>query len=183
MAQGIDFLAAVQKKAPIKAQTSHWLRLGSIVLLVGYCLLVGAIFSYSVFLRAETEKVAEQISEKTEAINSFKKIETLQTILKERLAGLNKYFSQEKTDFSQMLTYFEGIAAGGINFEQMNFNGEGEISLSGTAVNSLVLSRLLETLSEPGQTDSFSQISLGSVSRRPEGIYNFNLIFSLNEKQ
>ena len=183
MVQEIDFLAAAKKKGPSKAEASRWLKLGSISLLALYCLLVGAVFFYSVYLRAETKKVGEQIADKRETIESFKKVETLQTILKERLSGLNKLFSLPKTDYPQLLTYFEQEPPEGIILEEINFGADQEISISGLAVNSLVWSSFLENLNDPGQTSLFSQISLSSVSRQDDGAYNFNLAFELNEKR
>lgn len=181
MKRGIDFLKAYKEPSLKEVKLLRFLKVGIFLFLICYCLLVGAAFSYWVYLRGENTRLGEQISLKKQRIGELRKIESLQIILKQRLSLLNKLFSKSKPNYSQLLTYLQQVSPEGIIFKEIRINEDGEVNISAKAPSALVLSRFLENLSSPSpsETSYFSEMTLLAGSRQKDGSYNFS--FSLKK--
>lgn len=180
MIQGIDFLQAYKKSVSKEAPYLKFLNLGSLVVLVAYCLLVGAIFSYWIYLRQESQNISSQIAIKKQKVKEFEKIELLQIVLKERLSLLNNLFLEKRSDYFQLLTYFQGVSPEGVGIEKITLSENGEGTLEGKADNAQALSAFLENLTPVTNTTPLSEVVLSSSTREKDGSYKFSLSIKTN---
>ncbi len=182
--QEIDFLSEQQSKTGKKAKIVHFLKVGSIIVLILYCLLTAAVFSYWFYLNTQGRKTQQEISIKKQKIESLKDVESVQTFLKQRLAALDKFFTnQAKTDLPEILDFFENIKDEA-RLKQVNLTKEGEITISGEADNALVLTDFLKKLEEEDQSKKlFSTITLVSSDKQKTGNYLFSILLEVKGKQ
>ncbi len=171
----IDFLKGYKTGSTKKTQFFHFLRVGSFLLILAYCLFVGVIFSYWLFLNRQASNVNLEITNKKQRIEKLKDVESLQVFLKQRLSNLEKFFSSSKdVDFGQILVQIDQIA-NEIKIKELKMS-EGKVNLSGEAPNNLVLEKFIENLKNGSPSLPFSQIKLSSLDRQENGSYLFNLI-------
>jgi len=180
--QEIDFLSEKQSSASKKAKIIHFLKLGSIIVLIAYCLLTAAIFSYWFYLNSQGKKTEQEIASKKQRIESLSEVETTQIFLKQRLAALEKFFTnQNKTDLPLILSFLDYIK-GDARLKQINLTKEGEITISGEADNSLILTGLLKKLEDYDQfKELFSQVTLLSADKQKTGNYLFSISLIVEE--
>lgn len=182
MAKGIDFLQAQKEKRREEEKVLVHIKIGSIIFLVVYCLLVGATFSFWVYLNQDYRNVSRQIVSKKQRIEQLRRVESLQIILKQRVFHLEKLFSYKAPDYSQILSYLEKISPAGVSLTEVELLENGEGKLSGIAPNALVVSNFLKELTSDTSTSPFSKIVLSSARRQKDGTYNFTLSFNANGK-
>ena len=179
ISKGIEFFRP-QKISPRKEKLIRSLKVGSVVFLIFYSLLVTAFLSLWIYWRQETRIINQKIVAQKQKIDRLKKIESLQVVLKQRLAFLNKLFSQEKTDYGQILASLEEIIPSGLVLTKIEISEEGEIDLVGTAENAVALSNFLVKLAEE-EKGFFSKVTLSSAVRQEDGGYDFSLSLKTNE--
>lgn len=183
MTQGIDFLRAEKEARLAKIKARRPVKVGSIVFLVFYCLVVGATFSFWLALSQSSEQIKQKISLNKQRISSLKKTESLQVLLKQRLTLLAKVVFEEKPSYSQILVYFEEISPDGLILDSFKLTNKGEVDVAGSASNVVVLSNFLEDLViKESKEANFSEITLSSLSRGPDGDYKFGLRLKTDEK-
>ncbi len=182
--QEIDFLSGQQSKTGKKAKIVHFLKVGSIIVLILYCLLTAAVFSYWFYLNTQGRKAQQEISTKKQKIESLKDIESTQVFLKQRLTALDKFFTnQVKTDLPKILSFFESIK-GEARLKQVNLTKEGEITISGGADNALILTDFLKKLEEDDRSkELFSTITLVSTDKQKTGNYLFSVLLEVKGNQ
>lgn len=179
MNSDIDFLKA-QKSAEFQKVKALWLlRIGSIVLLAVYCVLASAIFSYWVYLKAESQNISKQINDKKQRIEQLRKVELLQVMLKGRLISLHELFSKKRPDYFRLLTYLNKVSQPGFAIRSMSVSEGGEIKITGMAPEAQIASKFLENLALPDSGISFEKAILSSAARSIDGVYNINLLLML----
>lgn len=183
MIQEIDFVRAERKARFAKDKARRPVKTGSIVFLIFYCLVVGATFSFWLTLNRSSEQIKKEISLKKQRISELKKTELLQTLLKQRLSSLAKIVFKKEPTYSQILLYFEEISPEGLILSDYKLTDKGEVDVSGTANNVVVLSDFLEDLvDEQKEEVYFSEITLSSLSRGEDGDYKFSLLLKTDGK-
>lgn len=182
--QEIDFLSGQQLKTGKKTKIAHFLKVGSIVVLILYCLLTAIVFSYWFYLNTQGRKTQQEINIKKQKIESLENIESTQIFLKQRLTALDKFFTnQVKTDLPKILSFFERVK-GETRLKQINLTKEGEVTISGEASNALILTDFLKKLEEDDQSkELFSTITLVSTDKQKTGDYLFSILLEVKGKQ
>lgn len=174
MAIGVDFLKGKRQKVLEKERILRLLNIGSIIVLIFYCLVVGATFSYAFKLNKESQQIDEEVSVKKTRINELKKIESQQILLKQRMAAINTFLSKKKVNYSKIIEYLQSIRLPGIEINRMDISEKGEITMSGSANNAVALSLFLEKLTSELPKSPFSKIVLSSTNRKEDGSYDFS---------
>ena len=173
MAQGIDFL----KPKPIGDFRFHYLarlfRVGSVILLIVYCLVLAATVAFSINIGQTKKAVAAQIQIKKEKVDSLKKIESLQTILKQRLFSLSEFEKKDTVDYSRIVDEILKTAQSGVTITDVSLNEKDLAIVEGNAPNSSILGAFLNRLS--GDESAFSQAILTSLVRQEDGGYLFTI--------
>lgn len=181
MAKGINLLKK-KKAIPVReAQLMRFAQVGSVVLLVFYCLIVVGIFSLWLYTRQESQEVDRQIAVKKQNITDLEKIESLQILLKQRLASLTALVGKKTADYPKILSYFTQFPSNEIILDEITLLENGKVTLSGQAVNTLVLSDFLESLVQGEGDDLFAQIILSSFTRQEKGNCAFNLSMEVQQ--
>jgi hypothetical protein len=173
MKQNINLLRTKEKISEREIRLRRFLQVGSSLLLVFYVIIVGALFSFRLIQDRESHLVGEKINQTKSVIKSLKKTESLQITLKERLKALTALFKEGKIDYKDILVLLEDLTPTGVAFESIGFNKEGEIDITGSAENSLVLGEFLTNLAEPEK--ELKNIVLSSLRLVQEGKYEFSL--------
>jgi len=181
MAKGIELLQG-QKEARIKQiRAIRSVRMFSLLGLLLYCLVVGLVFSYSLYIDKQQQNVKQNIENKKQKILSLKKTESQQIILKDRLSYLKKYFDEQKLDYDKTITFLEALENEDVNFSQFTTKEDLIINLTGKTKNATVLSHFLESLEKEDESNPFKEISLSNVGKSSEGMYSFTLKLTANE--
>lgn len=183
MTQGVDFLRAEREEELAKAKARRPIKAGSIVFLIFYCLVIAATFSFWLILSQSSGQVKQEISLKKQRISSLKKTESLQALLKQRLSLLTKIVFEKKSNYSEILLYFEENSSEGLVLDNFKLTDKGGVDISGAASNAVVLSDFLKNLiNEQSEEVYFSEITLSSLSRSEGGDYKFSLMLKADEK-
>jgi len=183
MVSGIDFLRAKRKLSFEQTRLSHSLKIFSLVLLVLYCLVIGAAFSYRFYLGQESQRISQAINIKKQKIEQLQKIESLQFLLKTRVSQLSELFAQPRIDYVQILSYLEEISPASVVLTDISLSEKGKVSLTGMADNAVVLGDFLEKLTAKEVTaNPFTEIVLSSTGRETDGTYNFSLSLETNDQ-
>ncbi len=171
----IDFLKGYQVGLAKKTQALHRLQVGSFLALLAYCLMVGATFSYWLFINKQASGVQQEIAQKKQQIEKLKDVESLQIVLKQRLSTLGKFFStQKETNFEDVLSLL-GQITDEVKIKELKMS-EGKINLSGEAPNNLALEKFIQDLKNKPEGSLFSTITLSSLDRQENGGYFFSLV-------
>jgi hypothetical protein len=182
MVQGINLLKPQRAKDERLVSLAHSLKVGSIVLLIFYCLAVAALFSFSIYLGQISEKTSQQIEIKKRQLEGLKKVESLQLVLKQRLSSLTELISGEKVSYQEWLDQLDKILEPGITIKEISITDSGVMTISGDASQATVLARFLDKLA--GENPIFSTVVLSSISRQKDGSYLFNVdLKTSNAKQ
>lgn len=150
-------------------------KIGAILLLVFYCVVVGGIFSFWLILRRQNEVVVKKIAFQEQRINDLKQVESLHAFLKQRLSALSPLFAKETMDYKETLTRLEALVPEGVILTNMGLNQEGNLGFSGTAPNAVVFADFLERLLVSGRDEFAEDVELSSTSRQEDGSYQFTL--------
>lgn len=179
----IDFLKGNRGERERKRKLLRIIRTGSILVLIIYCLVLSAFFSYDFYIKTQGEKVAKENKIKKEKIESLKEVETLQITLKQRLSSLGKFFeSQKNSDYPLILDYFDKLAQE-ISLKTLIIQDDGKINLNGGAADAFVLERFLEKINQEETDKLFSGVTLLSLDKREDGSYFLVILFEAKNKQ
>jgi len=178
MNKEIDFLKGQRGTTFSKTKLAHTLKVGSIMVLLAYLLVVAAVFSYWFFLERQGVDINREIAAKKTKIESLKEVESLQVVLKQRLSTLDKFFlAQKGTTVDDLLAYI-GQVSSQIEIKELKIN-ENKVNLSGSATNILTLENFLQELKNENSSVLFSQVILSSLDRQEDGSYFFNLVLEV----
>lgn len=173
MVQGINLLKPEKAKDIRLIELGHSLKIGSIVILLFYCLVVLTIFSFSIYLGQANEKIAQEIETKKHQITELKKVESLQLTLKQRLSSLTELITKKEVSYPQLLNQLDETLEAGITIKEISLTDAGVMTIGGTASQATVLARFLDKLT--GEKIIFSTVVLTSISRQKDGSYLFNI--------
>lgn len=177
MKQEIDFLKGARSEREKRLKFLRMVKTFSILLLLVYCLVVAAFFSYSFYLTTSAKQTAREITLKKSKIEDLKEIETLQVALKQRLSNLVKFFGSQKTaDFTALLDYFNNRTQG-ITIRELSFSLDGKIKFSGEASDIVALGQLLENLTNEEAAQIFSSVTLSNLDKKENDVsYLFTIL-------
>jgi len=173
MTQGINLLKVERKRDERLVNLAHSLKVGSIVLLIFYSLMVTALFSFSIYLGQESTKTTKEIETKQRQLEGLKKVESLQLVLKQRLSSLTELMSKRGASYQEWLSQLDQKSEPGITIKQITILDSGVMKISGSASQATVLTRFLDKLAE--ENPIFSTVVLTSISRQKDGSYLFNI--------
>lgn len=179
MNSGIDFLKAQKSAESYKAKAFWLLRIGSIVLLIAYCVLVSVTFSYWIYLGTESKNITKQIEAKKQRIEELRKVELLQVMLKGRQTLLHELLSKKRANYPQIITYLKDSSPAGFTIRTLEISEEGEIKITGSAPDVQIASKFLDNLTSPNSEVSFEKAILSSATRSIDGVYTLNLLLRI----
>jgi len=169
MRQEIDFLRGTRGEREKRLKFLRLVKTFSLLLLLAYCLVVAAFFSYSFYLTTASKQIARETALKKNKIEALKEIETLQIVLKQRLSNLLKFFDSQKTsDFPALLDYFSKTTQG-ISVKELSLSPDGKIKFSGEAAEMTALGESLENLTSEEASQFFSSVVLSSLDKKEGG--------------
>ena len=180
MSNEIDFLKGQRGISLVKSNLFRSLKVGSIVVLLAYCLIIAAVFSYWFFLEKQSSDVNQQIAIQKTKVLSLEEIGSLQIVLKQRLSTLNKFFlSQKGQSFNNLLSYIGQISTQ-IKIKELKM-AKDKINLFSSSPNVPILESFLQELKNDESSALFSQITLSSLDRQEDGSYFFNLVLEVKK--
>jgi len=174
MERGINFLKAYEGRTSQKNFVRIF-RISALLIFTFYCLLVVGVLSFWIFLKKEHEKINFQIKDKKSQVEQLKKIESLQVLLKQRLASLATIRLVKGGDFPVLFSFFSRLNSEEVSFTDIRFSSKREIGVKGVASSAFTLAKFLEKLVSSADAAMFSKIVLTSLARQKEGNYNFSL--------
>jgi len=176
MRQEIDFLKGARGEREKRLKFLRMVKTFSILLLLAYCLVVAAFFSYGFYLTTASKQIVRETALKKNKIEALKEIETLQIVLKQRLSNLVKFFDSQKTsDFPALLDYFSKTTQG-ISVRELSLSPDGKIKFSGEAAEMTALGQSLENLTGEEATQFFSSVVLSNLDKKEGGGYLFTIL-------
>ncbi len=175
MAQKSIDLLQPDKISLVEEKRSFYLKLGTIFLVIIYCLVVVVIFSFGLLVRWEYQIVTKGVEQTIIKLNDLREVESLQMLLKQRLSYSMEIVTRERLDPKYWLKYIDSLVPEGVALEEVQWSYGGLVNLSGMAGNALYLSDFLNNIKEAADEEKFSQGTLVSATRHPEGTYTFNL--------
>lgn len=155
------------------------LKIATIFLVVFYCLVVVAIFSFSLVTQGETKVMSDKIKLEQTKLSELQEIESLQLVLKQRLVSLSKII--DSLDIKSWLSYLEGLVPEGLSLEEIQWKSNGEVKLSGLAGNAIALSDFINKLKQAVDEKKIASSTLISATRQKEGTYNFSFEISIKD--
>lgn len=175
-----DFLKGQKEQELFRQKHFRSVQFISLGVLIIYCILVGLTFSSLIYFQKQEQGINEQLESKKAAIADFKKIESLDLLLKQRLSFLSKNFLEKRPPWLKLFTFFDSNLVGGITFKEIKITETGKTVISGAAGDALSLGRFLENITPNNQNLLFSKVTLSSVTRQKDGSYLFNLDLEAN---
>jgi Tfp pilus assembly protein PilN len=165
-------LLQIDKLSPTEKRRKFLLKIGSLFLIVLYCLVVAIIFSYGLVVNREAQVVTKKIVVKKAELANLQELESLQFLVKQRLSTLVKLIG---TEISQPeYKYLDSLVPQGVSLQTIKWGVSGEITFSGSADNAPNLASFLENLKGAVDDGKLAKSTLVSANRQEEGIYNFN---------
>jgi len=169
MGQEIDFLRGTRGEREKRLKFLRLIKTFSVLLLLAYCLIVAAFFSYSFYLTTTSKQIARETALKKNKIESLREIETLQIALKQRLSNLSKFFDKQKTaDFPALLDYFSRTTQN-VTVRELSLSPDGKIKFSGEVTEMTALGESLENLTNEEASQFFNSVVLSSLDKKEGG--------------
>ena len=181
MKQEIDFLKGQRIGGVLKTNFFHSLKVGTLVLILAYCLVSVAVFSYWLFLSNQMTKVNNEIAVKKTKITALKEVESLQVVLKQRLSSLDKFFSTKKgaNNFNNLLAFISQTSSG-ITIKELKIVEE-KMNFTALAPNMTMLEKFLQDLKSDEASSLFSRIILSSIDRQEDSSYLFSVLLEIKK--
>jgi len=181
MSGEIDFLKGQQVGGALKTKFLHSLKVGTLILILAYCLVSAAVFSYWLFLSNQTNKINNEIAVKKTKITALKDIESLQVVLKQRLFSLDKFFASKKEagNFNDLLAFINQTATG-LTIKELKIT-EDKMNFTGLAPNMMILENFLNDLKNNESSSLFSKITLSSIDRQEDSSYLFSVLLEIKK--
>lgn len=177
MAREINLLVSKKKRSFREGQLVRLVKVSSVLLLILYFLVSLGVFSFWLYIREESQKLSQEMTSKREKIAALEKIESLQILLKQRLSSLKTISDEGFLDYKGFLVYLAQFSSAEIAFKDITISQDGNLSLSGEAINALTLADFLDQISGEKGRNLFERIVLSSISRQENGSYSFGLNF------
>lgn len=171
-----DELSSVEKKR------AFFIKIGTIFLIVFYCLAVVALFSFGLVVVRESRVVADKIELEKARLSDLQEGEALQLLLKQRLSSLVKVVEVDGLEPKYWLNYLDNLVPEGVAIESSDWNADGEVELSGIASNAVILADFLGTLKQATDEEKIARTTLVSATRQTEGVYSFSLEILVQEE-
>lgn len=169
MKQEIDFLRGTRGEREKRLKFLRLVKTFSLLLLLAYCLIVTAFFSYGFYLTTASKQIVRETALKKNKIEALKEVETLQIVLKQRLSNLLKFFdSQKNSDSPALLDYFSRITLG-VSVKELSLSPDGKIKFSGETAEMTTLGQVLENLTGEESGQFFSSVVLSSLDKKEDG--------------
>jgi len=176
MKQEIDFLKGQRSERERRLKLLRTMRVGSIIVLMAFILVVGSVFSYWFYINGQNQKIIKENALKKTKIEKLKDLESLQMVLKQRLLTLGKFFREDKRpEFVSALNFFSQIPQG-IALRELNLSGDNKVNVSGDSADILNLTAFLEKLESQESRAVFSDITVSSLDKKDKGGYSFSLL-------
>lgn len=179
--KSIDLLQP-DKLLPIEKRRTFLIRVGAIIIIVFYCLLVVALFSFGLVVVRESQVVANKIESEKAKLSELQEVESLQLLLKQRLSSLAKVVEAGGLEPKYWLNYLDNLVPEEIAIENSDWSTEGKVELSGIASNAVVLADFLDTLKQKTDEEKIAKSTLVSATRQIEGVYSFTLEILIKEE-
>lgn len=173
MTQGINFLKPKQATDLLFSYQAARLKVGSIILLIVYCLVTAATTAFSINLGQNQKRIASEIQVKKSRVEEMKKIESLQTILKQRLTSLVEFKKTDTLSYSKIIKAILEMTLSGVMINSATISEEGLVVLEGNAFSSSILKNFLDRLI--AEDSMFSTVTLSSLVRQESGNYIFTV--------
>lgn len=164
-----DELSSVEKRRVF------YIRIGTIFLIVFYCLVVVAIFAFGLVVLRESQIVADKIELEKTRLGNLHEVESLQLFFKQRLSSLAEVVETDGAKPKYWLNYLDSLTPEGIAIEGTEWKDDGKVELSGIAGNAVVLADFLNTLKQETDKEKIVSSTLVSATRQIEGVYDFSL--------
>lgn len=161
--------------ASVKERKTILFRLGTIFLVVFYCLIVIILFAFGLVAMRESQVVAKKIVLEEDKLNSLQEVESLQLFLKQRLSSLVGIVETKDLKPKYWLSYLDSLVPEGVVLEKTNWEVAGEVRLSGIAANAVILADFLDRLKEETDAKKIASSTLISATRQTAGLYAFSL--------
>lgn len=152
-----------------------FVRIGTIFLIVFYCLVVVAVFSFGLVTLRESQVVADKIALEKAKLSALQEVESLQLLLKQRLSSLVKVVEVDGLEPKYWLNYLDGLVPEGIAIENSAWSADGKVELSGIAGNAVIMADFLERLKQATDEEKIASSTLVMATRKTEGVYSFSL--------
>ncbi len=166
----------------VEKQRTFYVKIGTIFLIVFYCLVVVALFAFGLVVLRESRLVANKIELEKVRLNELQEVESLQLMLKQRLSSLTKVVEVDGIEVKHWLDYLDNLVPEGVAIENSEWNAGGKVELSGLAANAVVLADFLDTLKQKTDEEEIAKSTLISATRQTEGIYDFTLEILVQEE-
>lgn len=173
---GVNFVEG-KKTDSLNERTNRIIKLGVGIVLLVYALFSIAVFAASYYLSSSEKMVADQVAKTEKEVESFKKIETLEIALKQRIGDAGVIVNQREKDrknnvtYSQLLQQLDNFVESGVTLKDVLIE-KGYITFSGTAENYLLVGNLMDKIDNDGL---WSYVHLDGLTRDSRGSYNFSL--------
>jgi len=171
-----DQLSFVEKKR------TFYIRIGTIFLIVFYCLMVVALFSFGLVVVRESRIAADKIELEKIRLSDLQEVESRQLLLKQRLSSLVEVVEIDGLEPKYWLNYLDNLVPEGVAIESSGWSAEGEVELSGIAANAVVLANFLDALKQKTDEEKIAKSTLVSATRQVEGVYSFSLEVLVQEE-
>ncbi|MBU1126744.1 MAG: hypothetical protein ABIH88_02280 [Patescibacteria group bacterium] len=180
--QSINFLK-VKTKTEAEKKRIFLLRFVSIISLIVYCSVAGAIFLYSFSQENSLLKIEENLKKETQALERLEEVESLHVLLKQRLSFLRPILTEREIPFKSVFSYFDELLINGVSITDVVWHSPDIFEFSGVAENGVSLSSYLERLGAEVEVDKVDSVNLLSATRRKEGDYAFDIEVDLKQNQ
>lgn len=163
------------KKAisPQEAALRRRLSVGMPLLLVGYLVILGAVFGYWLLLIQNNKQIDTDLNTEKRLISERTNDEGIYSLLKQKALALTKIFGH-RTDFNALYSYFTEVAGDQIVIKSVLLTDSRNITLEVEAVDSFAVDAFVAKLLQDGP-NHFQRIELANVHLAVGGRYTISL--------
>lgn len=176
----INLFKSFIKKPADFAKKVRAARVASLVLMAGYCVLAFGVFGYGLAIRKKLAGLQEKVYVQEQKIKAYQEKEAQLVLIKQRLTALASYFKQPMADYSAVMEEIKTLFPDSVAVEGLKMTAQGQISLSGEAVDLPAMAGLLDLFSQIGDERLFKSIYLDTLSRKENGSYQFSFKFNVD---
>lgn len=177
----INLLQETQK---VKTRLRQWgvlLQTVSIVILVIYGFIVFSIFSYSIFLGSQQNRVTKKIDDRKNTIEELRSVEIKHLLVKEKIGLIRGIFQDYGINHSKVTSLYsfliDKIIVGDIKYAEE----EGAIRFGGRVLDIVGFTSFMDEIVAYAQEESFSPVLLGEISRNDRGEYFFEIVMFFSD--
>lgn len=180
MQKEINLLDLTEKVSLEESKTHRKRMETSIGIFIVFILIAGAIFGYYYYLARQLSQIILLSNAKESEVETLKPIEEKYLVVKDKTSAIAGIIVK-RPNLVPMLDLLQNTTPEGISYETVGIPSDDKISVSGTAQNSAVLISYFNTIStDVNFTKYLKEVSVNSVNLEKEGVYKFDLLFTLN---